>query len=107
MTEQWPPNKAWTSNQNCNGYRHFVALNYGGKGPGRWVQLVSVLDGGVRFQLKWSELKDKTHWASGWLQLPKNESNQYVQQENNQMDAEAREMGCLHPSTDFEQRDWN
>ena len=41
---RWPPNKAWTSAYLMKGYRHFVAVNYGGSGKSRWVNLVAVLD---------------------------------------------------------------
>ena len=53
MRKNWPPNKAWTSTKLIVGYRHFVAINYGGKSRNRWVQLVSVLDGRARLKLAW------------------------------------------------------
>ena len=48
----WPPIKAWTSLSAINGYKYFVAINYGGFGEDRWVNLVSVLDGGFKNAIK-------------------------------------------------------
>ena len=38
----------------------------GGRGPQRWVELVSVLSPEVRLRLLWSELRDTRLWQSGW-----------------------------------------
>ena len=62
----WPPLKAWTSKVNIYGHRHFVAINYGGKLQGRWVDLVSVIDGKILIKVNWSELQDKSRWNYGW-----------------------------------------
>ena len=71
---RWPPNKSWTSISIRNGFRHFVAINYGGKGRERWANLVAVLDGKTRFRVSRIELMDSSKWVSGWLQLPKEEA---------------------------------
>ena len=98
----WPPNKAWTSQVNRKGYRHFVAINYGGRGVDRWVNLVSVLDGDVRLRVKWIEMTDGQLWATGWQQLPREEANQYFDNAefgDQQLDR-INDSACLHPSID-------
>ena len=95
---RWPPNKAWTSTSLRVGYRHFVAINYGGKGSGRWVNLVSVLDGNSRLKVFWKEMKDPSLWQSGWLQLPKEESFQAF--DNTFSSDLSNTEVCLHPSED-------
>ena len=32
---RWPPNQAWTSTKNREGYRHFEVKQFGGKGKER------------------------------------------------------------------------
>ncbi|WP_320667999.1 TIGR02450 family Trp-rich protein [Prochlorococcus sp. MIT 1307] len=93
---RWPPNKSWTSIYSRNGYRHFVAINYGGKKKERWVALVSVLDGKSRFVVPWSEMQDNSKWISGWLSLAKDEANSCSEEFGNIELAKA----CLHPSKD-------
>ena len=68
---RWPPNKAWTSASEKEGFRHFEVSKYGGKGEERWVELFAVMDESVRFTVPFSELKIFAKWTSGWLQLPK------------------------------------
>ncbi len=68
----WPPIKAWTSTTFINGYKHFVAINYGGKGINRWVLLVSVLDSNIVIKLSWAEISDRKCWLDGWIDLDKN-----------------------------------
>ena len=70
----WPPVKSWTSTSKINGFKHFVAINYGGKGNQRWVNLVSVLDGRTIIKVLWHEIKDSSRWISGWEQLPREDS---------------------------------
>ena len=96
---QWPPNKAWTSTTLRVGFRHFVAINYGGKGVERWVQLVSVLEGKARLKVLWKELKDNSKWKTGWLQLPRDEANpeNYCQE---LITEDELKKTCLHPSKD-------
>ena len=62
----WPPVKAWTSNLNIEGHRHFVAINYGGKLAERWVVLMSVIDSNVVLKVSWLQLVDKSKWICGW-----------------------------------------
>ncbi len=100
----WPPNKAWTSSTERKGFRHFIAINYGGKGGDRWVNLASVLDGNARLRVSWNEMKVSTLWSSGWQQLPKVDSNQPESALNN-LEVE-QEGSCLHPSEDFDSRPW-
>ncbi len=90
----WPPNKAWTSIEPVLGYRHFIAINYGGDGIDRWVNLVSVLDGNARLRVLWKELKITSRWKSGWLYLPKGKDLSKYQ--NILISDEC----CLHPSED-------
>ncbi len=97
----WPPNKAWTSCNLRNGFRHFVAINYGGKGPDRWVGLVSVLDGNSRFRVLWDELKDSKMWTSGWLKLSREEANPNRDRNiANKSITNDISNTCLHPSDD-------
>ena len=97
---KWPPNKAWTSSFLREGYRHFVAINYGGKGLNRWVGLVSVLDANSRFKVPWEEMKNSTLWVSGWLQLPREQmlepDEKFYCTRAESLDQEC----CLHPSVD-------
>ena len=98
---RWPPNKSWTSTSLRKGFRHFVAINYGGKGPDRWVLLVSVLDGKSRFRVPWVELKDISKWHTGWLPMSRDEANpidnKYHYSEEN--DSTSNQT-CLHASRD-------
>ncbi len=98
---KWPPNKAWTSTFKRGGYRHFVAINYGGKSKDRWVNLVSVIDGNVRIKVSWKEIRDTSQWISGWEQLSREESmsndiNLETFNQHNSIEDEP----CLHPSED-------
>ena len=102
----WPPNKAWTSTTSRLGFRHFVAINYGGKGSDRWVNLVSVLDGQARLRVSWQEMKDSSKWNSGWQQLPKLEAKTPDDQIVNQQIDQNMQEACLHPSEDFDDRPW-
>ena len=102
----WPPNKAWTSTTSRLGFRHFVAINYGGKGSDRWVNLVSVLDGQARLRVSWQEMKDSSMWNSGWQQLPKLEAKTPDGQIVNQQIDQNTQAASLHPSEDFDNRPW-
>ncbi len=90
----WPPNKAWTSIDPILGQRHFVAINYGGDGIDRWVNLVSVLDGKVRLRVLWKELNIISRWKSGWLNFSK--ARDLSKFQNDLITDEC----CLHPSED-------
>ena len=98
---RWPPNKAWTSSSEKGGYRHFVAINYGGKRKDRWVNLVAVLDGEVSMRIPWEEMKDTEKWQSGWLQLPREESLPLEEKiiGNQDLDTE-KDLSYLEPSED-------
>ena len=111
---RWPPAKAWSSTTLREGYRHFVAINYGGIDKKRWVLLVSVLDGKSRFTVKWSEMKDPEKWVPGWTPLSRCDANPNSfasHRMKNELDG-----SCLHPSNDsgllipsekIEIRPWN
>ena len=94
----WPPVKALTSNESINGQSHFVAINYGGKGPQRWVNLVSVLDGKSRLRVLWNELNNPSLWNSGWLQIP-DEEIITDQDSISKLNEDVSDI-CLHPSND-------
>lgn len=94
---RWPPNKAWTSTTPRKGFRHFVAINYGGRGKDRWVSMVSVLDSQSCFCIRWDELKDKTKWISGWMQLSRDEA---ISNSSLDLLEETDNKSCLHPSSD-------
>ena len=70
---RWPPNKAWTSTQRREGYRHFELKQFGGKGTERWVELFAVNRKELLIRVSLDELKNHFKWTSGWLQLPKDE----------------------------------
>ena len=96
---RWPPNKSWTSASLREGFRHFVAINYGGKGNTRWVLLVSVLDGKSRLLLPWTEMNDSTKWTSGWLKLSRDESNPSSDRFSSKQERDSL-LICLHASQD-------
>lgn len=75
---RWTPAKAWTSQSNVEGYRHFELIGQGGKRDGRWVELVAVLDQRCRHRVSWKELSDPELWRSGWQQLPNLEDGEGV-----------------------------
>ena len=62
----WPPLKAWTSKFIIKGQIHFVAINYGGKFPERWVILMSVIDSSLVIKVSWSQFVDPSNWECGW-----------------------------------------
>ena len=98
---RWPPNKAWTSTLLRKGYRHFVAINYGGKGKDRWVNLVAVLDGTSCLRVSWAEMKDSSMWISGWEQLSRDQANPFEGNLDSLGTDELKEKQvCLHPSID-------
>ena len=70
---RWPPNKAWTSTIKRKGYRHFEIKQFGGDGSERWVELFPVNNKDILIRISWDELKTRSKWTSGWLQLPKDE----------------------------------
>ena len=97
----WPPNKAWTSTSLRKGYRHFVAINYGGKSKERWVNLIAVLDGKATLRISFSEICDESKWISGWLQLPKEESiSSHCMNSEESKKSEKNDSSCPHPSED-------
>jgi len=57
------------------GYRHFEVKQFGGKGAERWVELFPINRKDLRIIVFWEELKTRTKWASGWLQLPKDDNS--------------------------------
>tara|TARA_Y100001968_G_C19366321_1_gene722698 strand:- start:1137 stop:1481 length:345 start_codon:yes stop_codon:yes gene_type:complete len=97
---KWPPVKAWTSKTFINGYKHFVAINYGGKGNSRWLNLVSVLDGNVSIKVFWQEINDSSKWSVGWSEEKEEANNRgdSAVKDGNQFSVYSR--SCLHPSLD-------
>ena len=91
----WPPVKAWTSKVYLNGHIHFVAINYGGELPRRWVLLMSVLDSTVVVKVPWSQLVDLSNWKAGWDEINFRESSELV---NNKIDVKTTNL--THPSID-------
>ena len=92
---------SWTSTSQIKGYRHFVAINYGGKDLNRWISLVSVLDGKVRFTVLWSEIKDPSKWNAGWLKSSREVANpDAVLKLREQSNQSIESKSCLHPSED-------
>ncbi|WP_269605114.1 TIGR02450 family Trp-rich protein [Prochlorococcus marinus] len=74
----WPPVKAWTSKAYIDGQVHFVAINYGGELPSRWVILMSVLDSTVVVKVPWSQLVDLSNWEPGWDEINHREPSKLV-----------------------------
>ena len=70
----WRLARAWTSRFSVAGYRHFELITQGGKGHQRWVELAAVLNPSHRETIRWSELKDRNRWTSGWQSIPADES---------------------------------
>ena len=91
----WPPVKAWSSKVCLNGHIHFVAINYGGELPRRWVLLMSVLDSTVVVKVPWSQLVDLSNWEAGWNEINYRESSELV---NNKIDVKTTNF--THPSID-------
>ena len=96
---RWPPNKAWTRTSTEKGYRHFAAINYGGKGQERWISLVSIIDGDFRLKVKLADITDSDKWVCGWLQLPPEEEI-CSPFESDLDNGNQRNETCLHPSID-------
>jgi len=97
----WPPGLSWTSTYLREGFRHFVAINYGGQGNERWVTLVAVLDGKSRLLVRWGEIKDPTKWISGWLKLSREQANPSKEKYISCKKIENKEKKvCLHASED-------
>jgi len=71
---RWPPNKAWTSAEKRQGYRHFEIKQFGGKRGNRWVELFAVNKKEIIIKIFLSEL-DTDLWESGWIQLPKDQDS--------------------------------
>ena len=98
---RWPPPKAWTSTKAILGFRHFVAINYGGEEDQRWLNLVAVLDGKARLRVVWKELKDTTLWNAGWQKLSRAD---VYQTKDDFISTEEKGFNhkyiCLHPSLD-------
>ncbi len=70
---RWPPNKNWTSAFKREGYRHFEVKQYGGMKDKRWVELFPVNNKEILLRISWNELKVRSKWITGWLQLPKDD----------------------------------
>ena len=66
----WKPALAWTSRHPIEGRRHFRVVMQGGRGSGRWVELVSVLTPEVRLRERVQDLQDRMQWQSGWQTIP-------------------------------------
>ena len=98
----WPPIKAWTSISSINGQKYFVAINYGGQGENRWVNLVSVLDGETRFKTSWINLNDPSKWLCGWPELSQKTPVKDLFDEDSYVSSNANHdlEECLHPSPD-------
>ncbi len=98
---KWPPPKSWTSTSSREGFRHFVAINYGEEQYQRWVNLVAVLDGTVCLRLSWDELQDSSLWNVGWEVLSRDVANpttqKFISRDANDLNSKE---ACLHPSDD-------
>ncbi len=106
----WPPLKAWTSKVYINGKVHFVAINYGGELPRRWVVLMSVLDSNVVVKVLWTQLLDLSNWEAGWDEDCDMESSELI---NNKSDVKFTDLsdpsvdsGLTIPMTENTIRPW-
>ena len=101
MKKKWPPVKAWTRIQPINGVVHFVAINYGGKGDSRWVNLISVLNGDIRLCVAWNEIKADSKWKNGWSDIEHLDTFKGVARNNIESNkARDSKSVCMHPSLD-------
>ncbi len=111
---KWPPRKAWTSKKIVLGYRHFVAINYGGVAEERWVLLIAVLNGHSNLKESWKRLINNDYWDQGWIELRRSESNpstnnfkttQYKKLNEKSIIA-SQDSGLLIPNQSEKVRDW-
>jgi len=56
----------WTSSESQLGFRHFRVIGQGGRGRGRWVELVAVLDPATRLRIPLCDLRHPARWRSGF-----------------------------------------
>ncbi len=97
----WPPCITWTSKSTIYGCNHFVATNYGLDGDIRWVNLVSVLDGDIRFRIHFIELSNSSNWEIGWNnELNLNSVVTEKPSRTSFLEIKQEEIGCLHLSND-------
>ena len=97
----WPPSKAWTSKIPINGLNHFIAINYGGEGKTRWINLISVLDGNVRIRVPWNEIIDSSTWLNGWSEILDKNCIQSENKKKVNLEISGQEgYPCLHASLD-------
>ncbi len=99
--KDWPPIKAWTSLIEIDGHRHFIAINYCIHEGIRWVNMVSVLNGGLCFQVKFEILCNRKVWRPGWETLENKEliKNLKNEQLSNYLLSSIKP-SCFHPSED-------
>ena len=98
---KWPPKKSWKTNFPIKGHIYFVAINYGGRGEGRWVNLVSVLDGKVRVKVYFSEINNHKIWESGWTENNlENDKNDISKTPSLLNGLKGNNVPCSHPSID-------
>ena len=98
---EWPPYKAWTRLLPIDGVNHFVAINYGGEGEGRWLNLISVLDGDIRIRVSWDEIEQENMWLSGWFQVGDESIGEFINKKGiNHKKCSEIQTVCLHSSLD-------
>tara|TARA_B100000700_G_scaffold239966_1_gene266763 strand:- start:67 stop:420 length:354 start_codon:yes stop_codon:yes gene_type:complete len=101
MSIDWPPILSWTRTTPLDGFNHFVAINYGGVGKGRWLNLVSVLDGKVTTHVCWDEINDNFTWLSGWSKSNDMKIIDHSKKKNARSKGDRKVTStCLHPSMD-------
>ena len=103
IENSWPPRKSWTRVEPLDGFFYFVAINYGGCGKEKWINFISVLDGGTGLKVQWEEIKIGKLWVPGWIKLNKKQTRGSSQ--NKLIDMKRLEISkdqdwCLHPSDD-------
>ena len=102
----WPPVKAWTSKVKINDQVCFVAINYGGSLPNRWVLLMSVIDSNVLVKVPWSELVDSSNWEPGWGKTNFLEINNLIVDKNNELPYASMDSGLTIPISKNNIRPW-
>ena len=100
MKMKWPPIKSWTRKKSIWGYKHFVAINYGGINAYRWVNLVSVLNGDARLKISWDELINPSLWVPGWQHSEEEDNEIFENESNSYINIDKERQSCLHPSSD-------
>ena len=59
----------WTREDPAPGPRHFVVEGLVGRGPTLQARLGAVLRAGIRVDVPWRDLRERSQWSPGWRSL--------------------------------------